>query len=320
MGREPLVSVIILNYNGKHLLGVCLDSVMAQSYPGLEMIVVDNGSGDASAEFVRNNYATVKVLANGSNLGYVKAANQGIRCSAGEFVVVLNNDTRVDPFWVERLVRAARTDHSIGICASKQLNFFNPNIIDSAGIMLLRGGYARDRGRGEADRGQYDTAGEIFGAAGASAFYRRSMLDEIGIFDEDYFAYCEEFDLCFRAQLAGWKCVFVPDALVYHMSGQTRAARDERFLVYYVERNRLWTLIKDYPVRLFLLHWPFLLKYEIDILMRFVGRYEKEVFFARLDALRLLPRMLARRAAIQRRRRIRISRLRAYIDRERGLS
>ncbi|HQQ06240.1 MAG TPA: glycosyltransferase family 2 protein, partial [Candidatus Omnitrophota bacterium] len=142
MGQEPLVSVIILNYNGKHLLGVCLDSVMAQGYPCLEVIVVDNGSGDASVEFVRNNYATVKVLANAGNLGYAKAANQGIRCSAGEFVVVLNNDTRVDPFWIERLVRAARKDPAIGICASKQLNFFNPNIIDSAGIMLLRGGYA----------------------------------------------------------------------------------------------------------------------------------------------------------------------------------
>jgi len=317
MRQGPLVSIIILNYNGKHLLGVCLDSVIAQTYENLEVIVVDNGSADASVEFVRNNYPKVKVIANTANLGYVKAANQGIAYSHGEFLVVLNNDTRADASWIEHLVRTAHTDSAIGICASKQLNFFEPAVIDSTGIQFFRGGYARDRGKHEKDCGQYDLKEEIFGAPGASAFYRRAMLDDIGVFDEDYFAYCEEFDLSFRAQLLGWKCIFVPEAVIYHMSGRTRAASDERFLVFYVERNRLFTIIKNYPVRLFLLNWPFLLKYEFDILMRFLKKGEKEVMSARFDALRHLSGMLAKRFAIQRRRKASIAMIRQHIDRER---
>jgi hypothetical protein len=290
---------------------------MAQTYANLEVIVVDNGSSDASVEFVRNDYSRVKVIANAVNLGYVKAANQGISCSGGEFLVVLNNDTKVDARWIEHLVRIARTDPALGICASKQLNFFDPTLIDSAGIQFFRGGYARDRGKNEKDLGQYDDQGEIFGAAGASAFYRRAMLDEIGFFDEDYFAYCEEFDLAFRAQLRGWKCVFVPEAIVYHMSGQTRAAIDEKFLVYHIERNRILTIIKDYPVRLGFLNWPFLLKYELDAFMRFLKKGEMELVAARLGALKLMPRMLNKRNAIQRARTASIRSLRDHINRER---
>ncbi|MFA5100223.1 MAG: glycosyltransferase family 2 protein [Candidatus Omnitrophota bacterium] len=318
MQQGPLVSIIILNYNGKHILGVCLDSVIKQSYGSLEIIVVDNGSNDGSAEFVRAKYPGVKVLENNVNLGYVKAANMGIVLSRGEFLVVLNNDTRVDRDWIAHLVIAAQKDASIGICASKQLNFNDTNILDSAGILLCRGGYARDRGRHQEDRGQYDKVQEIFGAAGASAFYRRAMLDRIGLFDDDYFAYCEEFDLSFRALLAGWKCVFVPEARVYHMSGQTRAARDQGFLVYYVERNRLFTLVKNFPLGLLVLHLPYLLKYELDIFLRILRRLEKEAVLARLDALRLLPKMLKKRALIQRNRKVPLGRVRAHIDMERG--
>jgi GT2 family glycosyltransferase len=317
MREQPLVSVIILNHNGRHMLKVCLDSVLAQSYENLEIIFVDNGSSDGSVEFVRENYLSrVQVIANGWNLGYVLAANQGIEDSKGEFLVVLNNDTKVDREWIAHLVRTALTDSNIGICASKQLNFDNPKIIDSTGVRLFRGGYARDRGKGEVDRGRYETTQEIFGAAGASAFYRRAMLDRIGLFDTDYFAYCEEFDLCFRAQLYGWLCVFVPDALVYHMGGATRARKDERFLIYYVERNRIFTIIKNYPLQLFSLTLPYLLKYELDIFIRFLMRFEKEVMTARLDALKLLPRMLYKRKLVQRNRKISVSRLIGLIVKE----
>jgi GT2 family glycosyltransferase len=319
MREQPLVSVIILNHNGRHMLKVCLDSVVAQRYGNLEIILVDNGSSDASVEFVRENYpARVQVIANSGNLGYVLAANQGIECSKGEFLVVLNNDTRADKEWIAHLVRKALSDPDIGICASKQLKFDDPRIIDSAGVRLFRGGYARDRGKGEVDRGQYEITQEMFGAAGASAFYRRAMLDRIGLFDKDYFAYCEEFDLCFRALLYGWLCVYVPDAVVYHMGGATRARKDERFLIYYIERNRIFTIIKNYPLKLFLLTLPYLLKYELDILMRFFMRFEKEVMTARFDALKLLPKMLAKRRLVQISRKIPVSRLRSFIVKEEG--
>jgi hypothetical protein len=313
MQEQPLISIIIPNYNGIEMLKACLDSLEAQSYRNLEIILVDNGSNDGSAKFVRENYPAIKIIANNSNLGYVLAANQGIESSLGEFVVVLNNDTRADPKWIEHLVRVALADNNIGICASKQLNFFDPGIIDSAGIQLCRGGYPKDRGRHEKDLGQFNTLGEVFAAPGASAFYRRTMLDQIGLFDSDYFAYCEEFDLAFRARLSGWKCLYVPEAMIYHMSGQTRARQDEKFLIYHVERNRLLTIIKNYPVRMFLYCLPFFLKYELDILIRLITRFEKEVLIARIDALKLLPKMLAKRNLIQRKRMVSACSLRRFI-------
>lgn len=318
MPEKSLVSVIILNLNGRHLLKDCLDSLAGQSYGRIETILVDNGSSDGSVELVRSGYPGVRVLVNPLNLGYTLAANQGIRASRGEFVVVLNNDTKAAPDWIEKLADAAASDPRIGICASKQMNFFEPGKFDSAGIQLFRGGYARDRGRGEEDRGQYDRSERIFGAPGASAFYRRSMLDEIGLFDEDYFAYCEEFDLSFRAMLYGWACVYVPAAVVYHKSGATRASRDERFLVYYVERNRLFTIIKNYPVRLFLYCLPYLMKYELDILRRLVFRLEKEVLLARLAALCLMPKMLVKRRLIQRNRKVPVWGLSRFITGKEG--
>lgn len=318
MRQNPLVSVVVINYNGRDLLQTCLDSVASQTYAQIETILIDNGSADSSVEFVKERYPAVKIIANSMNVGYAPAANQAIDNSSGEFIVILNNDTRADPGWIDSLVCVALGDEKIGICASKQLNFFEPKLLDSAGICFFRGGYARDRGRGEPDSGQYDDLGEVFGAAGASAFYRRSMLVDIGHFDEDYFAYCEEFDLSFRAQLRGWKCVFVPEAVIYHMSGRTRAQKDQGFLVYYVERNRICTIVKDYPLSLFLMYLPFLIKYEIDALIRFFKRFEIELLSARLGALKLLPSMLKKRSAIQKIRNVSIDSLVTHIDKEKN--
>ncbi len=319
MPRKNLVSVIVINYNGCSLLPVCLGSLAGQSYADLEIILVDNGSSDGSREFVKDNFPRAKIIENEVNLGFAKAADQGIENSEGEFVALLNNDTRADKDWVANLVRAAAADPTIGSCASKQLNFFDPRMIDSAGILLFRGGYPRNRGRGETDNGQFDTAGEIFGAPGASAFYRRSMLDQIGLFDSDYFAYCEEFDLSFRAQLAGWKCEYVPEAVIYHMGGQTRSRNEQGFLVYYSERNRIFTIIKNYPAGLILYYLPFLLKYELDAFIRLIKHSEKGLLIARLDALKLLPKMLKKRRRIQKDRKVGISGLRGFFLREKRI-
>lgn len=298
MIKIPMVSIIILNCNGKNLLKTCLDSVFKQTYKNYEVIFVDNGSTDSSGEFIEKNYPSVKLIKNKKNLGYAKGNNIGIEISEGKYIATLNNDTKVEPDWIENLVEVAEKDCRIGICASKQLNFYQPNLIDSTGINLHRGAYPSNRGRNEKDNGQFDEQVEVFGAPGASAFYRKEMLNRIGLFDEDYFAFQEEFDLCWRAKLSGWSCVYVPKAVVYHVSGAT-AVPGSKFLIYYMERNRLLTIIKNFPLISFLRYSPYIFKYELDILFRIITSFEYGLITARLAALMLFPRMLKKRRKIQ---------------------
>ena len=304
MTQGILVSIVIVNYNGRHLLETCLDSVLTQTYQNKEVFLVDNGSTDGSVEFLKEHYPQAQLMVNDRNLGFSSAVNQGIQASKGEFVAVLNNDTKVAPSWIGSLVTVIQENPRIGSCASKQLDFYRPDVIDSAGILLARGGYAFGRGHGEQDRGQFDAVVEVFGAAGASAFYRRRMLEEIGLFDDDYFAYNEEFDLSLRAQLYGWKCLYAPSAVIYHMGGESRAKHDQKFLIYYMECNRLLTIIKNYPAAMFFYFLPYLLKYELDIFYRLLLRFEIQPIVARVDVLRMLPRMLKKRTKIQRERSI----------------
>ena len=301
MTGHAFVSVIVVNHNGRDLLPGCLGSVLSQSCPPAEIILVDNGSGDGSVELVRRDYPAVKILINEVNAGYAPAANQGIQAARGKFIALLNNDAQADSGWIENLLRVIEKDERIGSCSSKQLNFYKRDVLDSTGILLHRGGYPVGRGRNEIDRGQFDAATEILGAAGASALYRRTMLDQAGLFDEDYVSYQEEFDLSLRAKLYGWRCVYVPEAVVYHISGATVARKDEKFLIYYTERNRLFTIIKNYPASMILRYLPYLAKYELDILWR-VARGECAPVSARFDALKLLPRMLRKRREIQKKR------------------
>lgn len=312
----PLVSLVVLNHNAQALLQVCLDAVFGQTYEHREVIVVDNGSADGSPEMVRRRFPGARLLVNPLNAGYARAANQGIRCAAGEFVAVLNNDTRMDSDWLQKLVEIVLSDERIGSCSSRQMDFYRPGVVDSEGLALRRGLYPASRNRGQAAGSASQAAGEVFGAAGASALYRAAALRQAGLFDEDYFAYNEEFDLAVRLRLAGWKCLYVPAATVYHVSGATRARRDRRFLVFYMERNRLCTILKDMPLRVILRQLPYLLKYEWDILMRLCLRREAAPLLARLDFLRLAPVMLAKRGRVQAMRRIAVEDLEQWIGRE----
>lgn len=313
MKEAPLVSIIIVNHNGRQLLEACLDSVLAQTYADIEIIAVDNGSTDGSVELLNNNYPQLRLIKNSMNLGYARANNQGIETARGKYIATLNNDAEADPRWIEKLVEAAEKDTSVGICASRQLQLHNPRLIDAAGIILHRGAYPVNRGHNRPDSGEFNETVEVFGAAGASAFYRKAMLEETGLFDEDYFCYQEEFDLSFRARLMGWKCVYVPEAAVRHIGGATLAKQNERTLIYYMERNRLFTVIKDYPFALLIQALPYLLKYEIDIFFRFIKRLEVEPLLARVAALRYIPVMLRKRKGIQGKKKISNSILRQWL-------
>lgn len=181
---HPFVSVIIVNWNGRIHLEVCLDSLLKQTYPNFEIILVDNASTDDSVSFVRQKYYhpghKIQIIQNETNLGFAGGNNRGIRAAKDKYILLLNNDTEVHEKWIEELVNAAEKDSSIGMCASKILSFYNRNIIDVAGHLLYRDGLNRGRGRLEEDHGQYDKMEEALFPSGCAALYRKKMLDKIG--------------------------------------------------------------------------------------------------------------------------------------------
>jgi GT2 family glycosyltransferase len=248
---HPIVSVVVVNWNGKHLLGECLDSLLDQRGVGdFEIVLVDNGSLDGSVEFVRGRYKDIRVLSLQKNTGFAGGNNAGIRIATGKYVALLNNDTKADPSWLANLVNAAEVDrHSVGMWAGKILSYSNPEIIDNVGLLLYPDGLGRGKGRLERDEGQYDEPGEALFPSGCAGLYRREMLDEIGLFDEEFFAYADDVDIGLRARLAGWECRYVPTATVYHKYSSSSSAYSP-FKAFLVERNRIWVLLKYFPLEL----------------------------------------------------------------------
>ena len=294
-----LISVVVLNYNGKQFLDDCLTSLVAQSYRDFEVIVVDNASTDGSVEHLVVNYPWVRVVRNEKNLGFAGGTNAGIGEAKGGFILTLNNDTRADSRFIERLVGPMCAHAGVGMCASKML--FPDGRINSAGICISRSGAAWDRGMFEQDKGQYDLREEVFGPCAGAALYRKEMLEEIGLFDEDFFLYMEDVDLAFRGRLAGWKCIYVPEAKVYHHHGGT-AGFGSDLSVYYGNRNILWCAIKNFPTILLITSLPFILARNLAVIPYYALRGQGRVIFkSKLDALLAVPKMLGKRQRVLRR-------------------
>ncbi len=261
MSVEPSVSVIIVNYNGRALLGDCLDSLGAQTMKDFEVILVDNNSADDSVTFVQERYPGVTIVRNRANLGYGGGNNAGIRISRGNYAVFLNNDTEVDARWLEQLVKPAEKDPAVGMCASKILNYYDRGQLDNTGLLMYRDGIARGRGRLERDVGQYDREEEIFFPSGCACLYRREIFEQLGEFDEDFFLYVDDVDMGLRARLGGWTCIYAPTAIVYHKySATTEAYSPLKALL--VERNRIWVMLKCFP-------WPMVLTSLFHTLLRY---------------------------------------------------
>jgi GT2 family glycosyltransferase len=286
---HPLVSLIIVNWNGKRLLGECLDSVFAQSFRDFEVIVVDNGSQDGSVEFIRGRYREAKVVALPENLGFAGGNNAGIQIASGKFVALLNNDTKVDPAWLENLVKEAETGPpTIGMWACKILSYDSPESIDTVGLLIYPDGLGRGKGRLDRDQGQYDQKGEALFPSGCAGLYRMAMLGQIGLFDEAFFAYADDVDLGLRARLAGWGCVYVPSARVYHKYSSSSSAYSP-LKAFLVERNRIWVLLKYYPVELILISPYFTLK---RLLLHLYGAVTGKGASGRFSEQHSVPRAL----------------------------
>lgn len=261
--KAPLVSVIVLNYNGKGHLEACLSSIKRTKYSNFEVILVDNGSSDGSVDLVRKKFKWTKIIANDENLGFAEGNNIGYENSRGKYIVLLNNDTSVDPMWLSEMVKILEKDKKIGACACKVKLFYNRDLLNSAGIELDIYGFAFSRGlpsrnNYEKDTGQYDKLEEVFSAYGAAMMVRRSVIEEVGLFNPDYKMWFEEVDFCWRLRLAGYKIFYTPKAVVYHKLFSTRKiavfSKNQKL---FLERNRLRAMLQNYSLETLIKVLPF---------------------------------------------------------------
>lgn len=246
--ERPLVSVVIPHWNGLKWLEPCMRALYEQTYDKLEIIVVDNASEDGSQEYLKHNHPQVKLIELDYNSGFTGACNTGMEAARGEVVVLLNNDTEVHPDWAKQVVDAFNRHPEAGTVASKMLLATQRDTLHTAGDFVRTNGLFGNRGVWQQDAPHYNEEVPVFSACGGSSAYRRQMLDEIGLLDNDFFFSCEDVDLGWRAQLAGWKCVYVPQAIVYHHLKATGGGATASF---YDGRNTIWVIVKNMPGDLF---------------------------------------------------------------------
>jgi GT2 family glycosyltransferase len=294
-------SLVLLNYDGRELLDQTLPSMFAQRGAGLEVVVVDNGSSDGSVAHLRERWPEVRVVALERNVGVTAALNAMVRAAGdARYVALLNNDVELEPDWTELLIACLEAHPRAAAAAGKLRQHADRRLIDRAGDELHRSGAAFGRGAGETDRGQYDTAEEVFSVGGAAALYRREAFERVGPFDEDLFAYLEDVEWGLRARLAGYEARYEPRAVGYHMGGATLGAINP-FSLYHLRRNVVWLVAKDYPPGLLARHgWRVLAFHGMALAFAVRTRTLGLVLRAYRDALAGLPRALRKRRAVQR--------------------
>lgn len=298
-----MVSIIIVNWNGKHFLKDCLDSIRNQTYRDYEVILVDNGSVDGSVQFVEASFPEVRVQKLPENQGFARAVNLGCQISQGEFIALLNNDAVADSQWLDELLKGVRSSKEIGFCSSKILQWLNKEKIDSAGDCYTRFGIALKRGWNR-DKEEFIKRDLVFGASAAGALYRKSMLKEIGCLDEDFFCIYEDVDLSFRAQLAGYQCLYVPTALVYHRVGGTSGVNND-FTLYYGQRNLEFVFFKNMPFSLLIKYFPLHIGYILIAFIYHLLKGRGGIFVrSKMDALKDIRLILQKRRAIQKKKSI----------------
>lgn len=241
------VTIVIPNYNGKHFMEPCLASLKEQTCQDYKVLVVDNASTDGSLEYMKEHYPEIEVIALDKNYGFSKAVNVGIQHSTTPYVILLNNDTTVDPHYVEEMIKAIERSPRIFSVSSKMIQMYHPELIDSAGDLytLLGWGVCRGTGRPVSN---YTEADEIFTACAGAAIYRRSAFSKIGYFDENHFAYLEDIDVGYRAKIYGYKNTYCPTALVYHVGSGTSGSKYNSFKVKLSARNNIYLNYKNMPI------------------------------------------------------------------------
>jgi len=301
----PRASIIIPNWNGLHLLRGCLDALRQQTCQDSEIIVVDNASTDGSVDALSTEYPEVRVLPQARNLGYTGGCNAGIREARGEVVVLLNNDVEAAPDWLEELLAALDRHPRAGSVASRMMFHHRRDTINAAGDLYRRSGVPDSRGVWQPYGPPYDQETEVFGASGGAAAYRAEMLRDVGLFEVAFFMWLEDVDLAWRAQLAGWRCVYAPRAVVYHRGSATGGGA---LASYYVGRNTIWVIARNYPGRLLRRHWRSVVGGQARIVREALCAWRGAAARARLRGvlagLLTWPRWLGARRQVLARRRV----------------
>lgn len=245
--NEPLVSVVVLNYNGLNDLKECLDSLYNLIYKNIELILVDNNSQDESVEFVKKNYNKVKIIQLDKNYGFAQGNNLGIVHTIGDYIVLLNMDTVVDKNWLSELVKVAEKSKKIVIVGSKIYYYDNKKIIDFAGSSCDRYGKTNPIGIKREDSELLNIQTRAFFVCGASLLFKRELYKKINLFDPTYFAYYDDVDFCWRAWISGYEVIYAPKSFIYHKIG--RVIKNMWIISYLTERNKFRTLLKNYEIK-----------------------------------------------------------------------
>ena len=244
----PLVSVVVVTLNAIDLLRQCLTSLAQQDYPRLEIILVDNGSTQDIAQMLNSEFPTVRHIRVETNLGFAGGSNKGIRAATGAYIALINNDAAAAPQWISSMVNTAESADDIGAVGAIVIDGNNPSVLDSCGVRIALDGMSR-QAMINCPVPDLTEPKEVLAISGCACLLKRFALDQIGLFDERFFAYCEDTDLCLRLRRAGWNIVIAPGAKVTHYYSQTAGSFSLR-KIYWLERNHFWVAFKNFPVLL----------------------------------------------------------------------
>ena len=251
------VSVVIPNFNGIAFLDSVLASLEGQTLSDFEVILVDNGSTDGSCSFVTANYPWVHLIELTENFGFCGAVNAGIRAAKAPYVLLLNNDTEVKEDFVEEMLAAIRRHKNAFSCGARMVQYHDRDKLDDVGNYYCALGWSFARGRGK-DIHAYETEDKIFSACAGAAIYRKKIIEKIGYFDEEHFAYLEDTDIGYRARIYGYENWYAPKAIVYHVGSGTSGSRYNQFKTRYSSRNNIYLIYKNMPLLQIILNLPFL--------------------------------------------------------------
>ena len=318
MLRTPLISIIVVAWNSKLYLPHCLFSLSRQTIQDFEVILVDNGSTDNSLDSVKSQWCDLHLVVErlNENLGFAVANNIGARLARGKYLALLNADAFPEPDWLEQLLKAAENNPQFTFFASRQIQANTPELLDGTGDAYHVSGLAwrQNYNRPVAENGTQP--GEVFSACAAAALYSRDDFLKVGGFDEDYFSYFEDVDLSFRLRLTGGRCLYVPQAVVYHV-GSASTGNDSDFSIYHGYRNLVWTFFKDMPIPLFWIYLPhhiLMIMYKSAVFL--IRRKRSIILKSQIDAFLALPAVLRKRKKVQQMRTVSSREIRRVMTKE----
>ena len=301
--ENPLVSVIVVNYNGKKWLKKCFDSLSSQTYKNLELIFVDNSSSDGSVEFVKSKYPSVKIVELSENYGYAIGNNRGYQVSSGGYIVLLNNDTYVEDTYIQEFLDNINSKPKIAVIQSKIVLMDQPGLIDSAGSFLTDFSLLYHLGfKKPSNLNLYNSAYPVFSVKGASIMIKKEVIENVGLFDEEFWSYYEETDFCHRVWIAGYECWYFPTPICYHALGSTSSLMKNDFVQFHNFKNKLLSMLKNFETTSLIRFLPFYFTFTTcaSVLWLFQGKHGHffAIYKSYLWNLKKLSQTLSKRKKI----------------------